>query len=183
MMPGVIREKLRILKIDHSAIETLIDEMPAAKAVLDSLDYGASNDDARRVALWLAGDVQAFVSNEERIWDNLNLEPEGLVALSKLTSDNKVSSTGAKKILLKMVQDGGDPEAIAKELDVLQVSDEGELDAIVQRVIESNQKAADDVRSGEMKAIGFLVGQVMKESKGKANPALAQQLIKKQLGL
>ena len=76
-----------------------------------------------------------------------------------------------------------DPKLLAQQKDLLQVSDEGELVMIVEKVLATNQKAAQDVRGGEMKAIGFLVGQVMKESAGKANPAVVQQLIKKQLGV
>jgi aspartyl-tRNA(Asn)/glutamyl-tRNA(Gln) amidotransferase subunit B len=64
----------------------------------------------------------------------------------------------------------------------MQVSDEGEIEKIVSEVLNENEKAAEDVKKGEMKAIGFLVGQVMKKSGGKANPQMAQDLIKKQLG-
>jgi aspartyl-tRNA(Asn)/glutamyl-tRNA(Gln) amidotransferase subunit B len=63
----------------------------------------------------------------------------------------------------------------------LQVSDEGEIEKIVAEVLAENAKAAEDVKNGEMKAIGFLVGQVMKKSKGQANPQMAQELIKKHL--
>jgi aspartyl-tRNA(Asn)/glutamyl-tRNA(Gln) amidotransferase subunit B len=76
-----------------------------------------------------------------------------------------------------------DIESFATEHGFIQVSDEGEIAKIVEQVLAENPKAAEDVRNGEMKAIGFLTGQVMKASKGKANPSLAQTLIKKQLGL
>ena len=74
-------------------------------------------------------------------------------------------------------------EENASSLGLIQVSDEGEIIKIVDQVLVDNAKAAEDVKNGEMKAIGFLVGQVMKLSKGKANPSMAQELIKKQLGL
>jgi aspartyl-tRNA(Asn)/glutamyl-tRNA(Gln) amidotransferase subunit B len=72
-------------------------------------------------------------------------------------------------------------EKHAEAKDFIQVSDTAEVTAIVDQVIADNPKAAEDVRGGEMKAIGFLVGQVMKLSKGKANPSLAQELIKQRL--
>ena len=72
---------------------------------------------------------------------------------------------------------------MANRLNLLQLSDESEIEKIVEEVLEQNPQAANDVKDGEMKAIGFLVGQVMAKSQGKANPQLAQQLIKKQLGL
>jgi aspartyl-tRNA(Asn)/glutamyl-tRNA(Gln) amidotransferase subunit B len=81
-----------------------------------------------------------------------------------------------------MITNGGEPEQIAADKNLIQVSDEGEIAGIVAQVINENAKAAEDVKNGEMKAIGFLVGQVMKLSKGKANPQMATDLIKKQLG-
>jgi len=96
---------------------------------------------------------------------------------------NKLSSTAAKEVLDTMLQTGEDPEKIAENKNLLQVSDEGAILEIVQKVLGENAKAAEDVKNGEMKAIGFLVGQVMKQSQGKANPAMATALIKKQLGI
>jgi aspartyl-tRNA(Asn)/glutamyl-tRNA(Gln) amidotransferase subunit B len=104
-----------------------------------------------------------------------------LIALSQMVDNNKLSSTAAKEVLAEMLKTGDDPAAIAEAKNLVQESDEGAINEIVTQVLADNAKAAEDVKNGEMKAIGFLVGQVMKESKGKANPALAQQLIKKQL--
>jgi aspartyl-tRNA(Asn)/glutamyl-tRNA(Gln) amidotransferase subunit B len=78
---------------------------------------------------------------------------------------------------------GGDPLKIAESQNLIQESDENELLKIVKEVLETNGKAASDVKNGEMKAIGFLVGQVMKQSGGKANPVVVQSLIKKVLGI
>jgi aspartyl-tRNA(Asn)/glutamyl-tRNA(Gln) amidotransferase subunit B len=181
VMPDVIRGKLRALKLDSSAIETVIEAKPAAKLVLRIIDDNAGDETVRRVVLWLAGHVQAYIAANERTWENLKLDPAAFAKLAKLTAESKVSSTGAKTVLEQIIQSGGDPESIAGELDVLQVSDEGSMEKIVKQVIEENPKAAEDVRSGEMKAIGFLTGQVMKTSKGRANPAVAQKMIKEML--
>jgi aspartyl-tRNA(Asn)/glutamyl-tRNA(Gln) amidotransferase subunit B len=94
-----------------------------------------------------------------------------------------LSSTGAKDVLHYTQANEGDVGQNAEKLNLLQISDEGEIAKIVEQVLADNPKAAGDVQSGEIKAIGFLVGQVMKLSRGKANPALATELIKKQLGL
>ena len=183
-MPSDVRNKLRTLSIDESAVETIVDELVAADIILKCSEMNAAQEDIRRIALWLAGDVQGYVANNEAAkWEDLQLDHSALLTLSKLTADSKVSSTGAKAILNQLIQSGGDPNKIAEELDVLQVSDTGELEASVAEVLTQNEKAAEDVKNGEMKAIGFLVGQIMKQSKGKANPQLAQELIKKQLGL
>lgn len=180
-MPADIRAQLRELNIDSSAVETILDELNAVDVILKAIEAKADQKDIRRIALWLAGDVQGFVVNQELTWEKLTLDTDALVKLSGLAADSKVSSTGAKSVLIEMIQNGGDPEAIATKLDVLQVSDRGALEEIVTKVLADNPKAAADVQNGEMKAIGFLVGQVMKASQGKANPGMVQQIIRKQL--
>lgn len=181
VMPQDVRAKLHELQIDSSATETIVDELMAAYVILESINRNASQDDVRRIALWLAGDVQGFVANQELSWEELTLDVDALIELSRLTADSKVSSTGAKSILAHMLQQGGKPASIAAELDILQVSDQGELDVIIEQVIQDNPKASADVRNGEIKAAGFLLGQVMKASKGKANPGMVQKSIIKKL--
>ena len=99
-----------------------------------------------------------------------------------MTDGAQLSSTAAKELLPEIIANKADPETLAKQKNLLQVSDEGELVLIIVQILSENEKAAEDVRNGEMKAIGFLVGQVMKASAGRANPAKVQELIKKQLG-
>ncbi len=185
-MPHVLIEKLRKLGLDNSAIDTIVDSLPAGKLMLKVL---ANQDEktAKRIANWLASEVQSLVTTETLTWETAKLDVAQLTQLANLAEENKVSSTGAKVVLEALVHqkdgDSSDPLTIAKERDVLQVSDEAEIEKIVATVIANNKQASEDVANGEMKAIGFLVGQVMKESRGKANPALAQKLIKKILGL
>lgn len=182
VLPSILRSKLRQLDLDESAIETIVDELSAGNFMLSIMsDKDAKT--AKRIANWLASDVQALVAESKLSWDDASLEPSAFEQLAKLVEDNQVSSTGAKTVLGVLVEHGGDPLAIAKEHDVLQVSDEGEIEKIVEQVVHDSPQAAQDVKNGEMKAIGFLVGQVMKESKGKANPGLAQKLLKKHLGV
>ncbi len=103
-----------------------------------------------------------------------------------LIEDDKLSSSRAKDLIGDVFTLNAVPKdigALAEEKGYIQVSDEGEIAKIVGQVIKDNPKAADDVKNGEMKAVGFLVGQVMKASKGQANPSLAQKLIRKQLKL
>ena len=107
-------------------------------------------------------------------------------AVADLLAGGKLSSTNAKALITDLLASESLPSdvaAYAQEKGYIQVSDEGEIAKIVEQVLADNAKAAEDVKAGEMKAIGFLVGQVMKNSQGKANPQMAQDLIKKQLGL
>lgn len=181
MLPGELREKLGDLKLDPSAVETLIEAMPAGKFVSKLIDEGADSGAVKRIANWLASDVQALVGNEKVTWEAAKLKQKAFLDLATLAQENKVSSTNAKVILAELVTQGGDASGIAKTKNLLQVSDEGEIEKIVKQVIADNPQAAEDIKNGEMKAIGFLVGQVMKASKGQANPGMAQQMIKKKL--
>jgi aspartyl-tRNA(Asn)/glutamyl-tRNA(Gln) amidotransferase subunit B len=140
---------------------------------------GASH--AKRVAFWLL-QPQSDEDDLQAESETLNVDDQ-LIKLSGMVEANKLSSTAAKEVLSELLRTGNDPEAIAEEKNLVQVSDEGEIAKVVEQVLAENAKAAADVKNGEMKAIGFLVGQVMKLSQGKANPALATELIKKQLGI
>lgn len=181
-LPNDLRDKLKDLELDSSAIETLVEEIPAGQLMLDLLGANLGNAITKRIANWLVSDIQALLTSDEHSWDSLRLNREHLIQLAQLALDNQVSSTAAKTILLDMVKTGEPPDKIARLKNLLQVSDEDEIAKIVELVIQKNPQAAQDVKNGEMKAIGFLVGQVMKLSEGKANPGLAQELIKKQLG-
>jgi aspartyl-tRNA(Asn)/glutamyl-tRNA(Gln) amidotransferase subunit B len=139
---------------------------------------GASQ--ARRVAFWL---LQPQSDDQAETAETGVVSDANLIKLADMVEANKLSSTAAKEVLSDMLKTDGDPEKIAEAKNLLQVSDEGAILKIVDQVLAENAKAAEDVRGGEMKAIGFLVGQVMKLSQGKANPSLATELIKKQLGL
>jgi aspartyl-tRNA(Asn)/glutamyl-tRNA(Gln) amidotransferase subunit B len=179
-LPDDYRRKFKEIDIDGKVVEDIVANPEMTKFVSHIFDK-AGAEPARRIAFWLMG----LNSDEEADEAALNLEARSdqLVKLSQLVSDNKLSSTAAKEIFAEVLTSGDDPEKLATDKNLLQVSDEGEIAKIVDQVIKNNAKAAEDVKNGEMKAIGFLVGQVMKESKGKANPSLAQELIKKRLGI
>ncbi len=181
-MPAQLRDKLGTLGLDDSAVRTIVDAVSAGMLMLTVID-SCEKLTAKRIANWLATEVQALVGENKLTWESVKLESTSLIQLATMADRHEISSTGAKTVLSVLVTEGGDPLTIAKEHDLLQVSDEGEIEKIVEQVLHDNQKAAQDVKNGEQKAIGFLVGQVMKESKGKANPGLAQKLIKKHLGV
>ena len=170
-LPTEIREILNKLSISPKVIEDILDNDDVNKKVLGAIDLGASPENAARIA---------FDSLEKP--ETLSIKVEDHVKISEALSANTLSSTTAVTVLQIMA---GEPGQNVESLISAnaQVSDEGELEKIVAEVLSQNQKAADDVKNGEMKAIGFLVGQVMAKSQGKANPQIAQNLIKKQLGL
>jgi aspartyl-tRNA(Asn)/glutamyl-tRNA(Gln) amidotransferase subunit B len=176
--PNEIRAKLSGIGLQTSQIETLIDEPTVSKFAAELAEKDSQS--AKTIANWLTGDILKLVSEEKLNWHRVVAAADNLTKLAKMVQNNQLSSTGAKELLIDSVN-GEDPEIIAKEKNLLQVSDEGAIEKIVTDVLSENEKAALDVKNGEMKAIGFLVGQVMAKSKGQANPELAQKIIKKRL--
>jgi aspartyl-tRNA(Asn)/glutamyl-tRNA(Gln) amidotransferase subunit B len=182
-MPFVIRDALRSVGLDKAAVESLLDAVLPAQFLYALQVQRRDNDHIKRIGNWLGGEIQGRIAKGELEWSSIKLDVTNLEALSRLTAAGKLSSTAAKEVLVEMLVSGTDPLGIATAKNLIQESDEGAILAVVDQVLADNPQAADDVRGGEMKAIGFLVGQVMKASRGKANPGLAQQLIKKQLGI
>jgi aspartyl-tRNA(Asn)/glutamyl-tRNA(Gln) amidotransferase subunit B len=180
-LPDDYRQKFKNINIDNKVIEDII-AVPETARLVSRILTKSDADHARRVAFWMMQPA-SDEANKESTVQSVSVEDTQLIKLSVLVAANKLSSTAAKDVLAELQKNGGDPEKIAADKNLLQVSDENEIAKIVEEVLTENAKAAEDVKNGEMKAIGFLVGQVMKLSKGKANPSLAQQLIKKKLGI
>jgi aspartyl-tRNA(Asn)/glutamyl-tRNA(Gln) amidotransferase subunit B len=133
---------------------------------------------AVHAAHWLSSAV-----SDETTVDASELTTENLAELSAMVQADELSSTAAKEVLTEIVANGGSPRAIAEQKNLLQVSDEGAIAAIVDEVLadSANAKAVEDIKAGNERVIGFLVGQVMKKSAGKANPALAQKLLRERI--
>ncbi len=111
---------------------------------------------------------------------DLSIKPEHLAELVNLITSGKISQKIAKDILPE-IKKGKSPEKIIKEKGLEQVSDTGEIDKIVEKVIKENPDAVEKIKSGQMGVIGFLVGQVMKESKGKANPKVVNEILRSKI--
>ncbi|MDZ7786155.1 MAG: Asp-tRNA(Asn)/Glu-tRNA(Gln) amidotransferase subunit GatB [Candidatus Saccharibacteria bacterium] len=185
-MPGEWRERLAEAGVDSGQIETLLEaELEYELGYMQQVEKAAA-EDAKPLANLLVN-VEVPLRRDDSVTINLDNETVRKAlyeATLRLINQNKISSTNAKALITTVLTSGAEPKDIAKyaeEQGLLQVSDEGEIEAIVENVIAQNQGAADDVRNGEAKAIGFLVGQVMKASKGKANPQLAKDTLRKKL--
>jgi aspartyl-tRNA(Asn)/glutamyl-tRNA(Gln) amidotransferase subunit B len=182
-LPDEYRNILADIGIDPKTSADIVAVPETAMTVKRVYEAGNASH-AKRIAFWLLQPAQDDeVDSTGATEFTQSVTDENLIKLSQMVEDNKLSSTAAKDVLAEMQKSGDDPEKIADAKNLLQVSDEVAIIAIVDQVLADNAKAAEDVKSGEMKAIGFLVGQVMKASQGKANPAMATELIKKQLGI
>ncbi len=170
--PAQIRDLLRPFGIDPSQVETVIMDDQYCSAVLSLKNEG---EHLKRIISWLVGPIQEHKINQPEA--ALIINPDSLKKLSKMTGDGLLNSTAAKEVLMKCAQTGEDPEKVASDLDLIQESDEGGLEQLIKEVLDQNQKAVSDLKLGEQKALGFLIGQVMKVSGGKANPQLAAKII------
>ncbi len=187
MLPHEWRAKLAADNLDSLLVESLLDAEVEFEDVnyLDVFEKITDRDLRKRYANWV---VNLFVPirREKQMGLNSSDRLKLVQDVDSLLKANSLSSTNAKQLISEITESGNLPDntaVYAKEKGLLQVSDSGELEKIVMQVLAENQKAAEDVRGGEMKAIGFLVGQCMKLSKGQGNPQTFQQLIKQQLGV
>lgn len=173
-LPPQIREILNKLSISPKVVDDILDTPKLCRAVLRQAEV--DEDSAKRLIFWF---TRLAVEGDS----GMEIDSSKVSELSRMVKNNELNSNAAQEVFNEMVMNGAGPRQIAESKNLLQVSDEGEIEKIVAEVLAQNEQAANNVKNGEMKAIGFLVGQVMAKSQGKANPQLAQQLIKKQLGL
>ncbi len=175
-MPDDYRNVFAKLGVDTSVVSVLLGDRSRAQLVAD-ITTTEGESVGKRVANWFA----SVVSDDENPDGTSQLPSKvDVVELAKMADGSEVSGSGAKEIFAALLSGKSDARALASELNLLQVSDESEIMAVVEKVLSdpASQKALDDIRSGNDKAIGYLVGQVMKLSQGKANPAMAQKLIR-----
>ncbi len=181
ILPPEYRAKWQTLDVDRSVIDALLSVQAYAELVT-AIQEQSGDAITKRVANWFASALGG--KDEENLATEVTLPTrDDLVELATMTADNQLSSTAAKEIFVDLTRGATNPRAIAEQKNLLQVSDEGAIIAIVEEVLAdpTSAKAIEDIKNGNDKVIGFLVGQVMKQSQGKANPALAQKLIRERL--
>ncbi|MDN5810911.1 MAG: Asp-tRNA(Asn)/Glu-tRNA(Gln) amidotransferase GatCAB subunit B, partial [Tetragenococcus koreensis] len=137
--------------------------------------------DAKQVSNWLMGDVSAYLNSEKLELADTQLTPSNLAGMIQLVSDGTISSKIAKKVFQELIEKGGHAKEIVEANGWIQLSDPAQLLPIINDVLDNNQQSIDDFKNGKDKAIGFLVGQIMKATKGKANPGVVNKLLKEEL--
>ena len=189
-------------------IRSRLCELPMPRQMRYVQDYGLSDydagvltaerstDDFFEQAVRAGGDPKRLcnlltqvglkLANERgRDLPGLGLEPDAVAELAGMVDAGAVSATAANTILQAMVETGGKPDVLARELNLIQKSDAAELEAIVQEILAANPAAVADVTGGgkkSRKAHGFLLGQVMQKTKGQANPKIVAELLNRKLG-
>jgi|LSQX01.2.fsa_nt_gb aspartyl-tRNA(Asn)/glutamyl-tRNA(Gln) amidotransferase subunit B len=154
----------------------------ASKAMADFFEaVMADYHDAKTAANWMMGEIAKHLNAAGIEINESRLTPAHLLELLKLVDEGTISGKIAKTVFAEVFASGKMPAEIVKEKGLVQITDEDAIAAIVDRVIKENPKPVTDYREGKAKALGFLVGQVMKLSRGKANPELANRLLRERL--
>lgn len=137
---------------------------------------------AKAVANWILSDISRILNEKELEPENIPFTAEQLAKMIQLIDKGTISSAIAKKVLTELFENPKDPEEIIKEKGWIQISDEGAIKEVVMKVLENNPQSVADFKGGKDKALGFLVGQAMKETKGKANPQMLNKMFLEELG-
>jgi aspartyl-tRNA(Asn)/glutamyl-tRNA(Gln) amidotransferase subunit B len=133
--------------------------------------------DAKLASNWLMGDVSAYLNSEQKELAEIALTPDNLAEMIKLIEDGTISSKIAKTVFKELIEKGGSAEQVVKEKGLVQISDEGALLKIVSEILDANPQSIEDYKNGKSKATGFLVGQLMKATKGQANPQMVNKIL------
>lgn len=134
-------------------------------------------DDSKLASNWIMGDVLRRLKDDEVEIQETNLTPKYLAKLINLVKNGKINNNTGKKVLNEVFDTGKDPEVIVKEKGLIQISDENALVEIVEKVLNENEQSIIDYKNGKDRALGFLVGQIMKASRGKANPQIVNKML------
>ncbi|MGM8213402.1 Asp-tRNA(Asn)/Glu-tRNA(Gln) amidotransferase subunit GatB [Virgibacillus sp. W0430] len=143
-----------------------------------TVDAGA---DTKQASNWMMGDLSAYMNKHGKELTELAITSDGLAKMIKLIEDGTISSKIAKKVFAEMIETGCDPETFIKEQGLVQISDEGQLQEVISAVLDENEQSIIDYKDGKGKALGFLVGQVMKATKGQANPQMVNKILKQEI--
>ena len=177
-MPGERRERYT-KDLGLSDYDAMV--LTQTKEMSDFFDAAVkAGGDAKRVANYLMNDVNSYLNDEQVDLPDTKLTPEHLAGMVKLITDGTISSKMAKKVFKGIIA-GEEPASYAKEHGLVQLSDPKELQPIIDDILANNQQSIEDFKNGKDRAVGYLVGQIMKQTRGKANPQVVNKLLMKSL--
>ena len=139
-------------------------------------------NDPKITANWILSELSRRLNETEKSPSTMQLSVENFAKLINLAKDNKINNNVAKKLLRDIFESNEDPEKLAKERNLLQISDSNLLASIVDEVLSENKESIEDIKNGKDRAFGYLVGQAMKKTKGKGNPQEINALLKEKIG-
>jgi len=182
-LPAARIERYVEMDVAEDVAATLASDPPTAE-FFESALAAPGTVDARTTAYWVTGELAAALRHGDEVVApaDSRVTPGALAALLGLIAQKKISHGSGKTVLAALVAEGGDPAAIVEREGLAQISDSGALEAIVAAAVDANPKAAEQIKAGNAKAIGAIVGAVMKETKGRADGGEVNRLIKQKLG-
>ncbi|OFT39684.1 Asp-tRNA(Asn)/Glu-tRNA(Gln) amidotransferase subunit GatB [Aerococcus sp. HMSC06H08] len=141
----------------------------------------AEGADPKQASNWLMGEVSAYLNDNAKGLDEIGLTPDNLAEMIQLIQDGTISSKMGKKVFKHLAEEGGSAKEYVESAGLVQISDPEQLVPMINEVIDANPQSLEDYQAGKKKAMGFLVGQIMKETRGQANPQVVNQLLKEEL--
>ena len=173
--------KARLMQ-EKGLVDYDAENIVSTKAMAEYFDEAAKHtEDSKGIANWLLGDVSAYLNSENIAIEQFPITPANLGEMVNLINKGVLSSKLAKKVFIEMLNTGKTPQALVKELGLEQISDEGAIVKIVEETLAENPQSIIDYKAGKDRALGFLVGQIMKKSRGKANPEMVNNLLKERM--
>jgi aspartyl-tRNA(Asn)/glutamyl-tRNA(Gln) amidotransferase subunit B len=179
-LPSARKERLLAEEVPEDNADIIV----ASKKVADYFDAGAkATKNLKALSNWVIGDVAGYLNAEGLEIDSpeFKITPDHLGELVNLIDKGVLSSKLAKQVFAEMLKENEAPQDLVKKLGLEQVSDAGELGRLVDEVIAANPQSIADFKAGKKKALGFLVGQIMKATKGKANPGMVNKMLMEKL--
>jgi aspartyl-tRNA(Asn)/glutamyl-tRNA(Gln) amidotransferase subunit B len=178
-LPAQVRREYEAQGV-NAGIAAVLTESPANSQFV-AATASATRAPLPLVANWIAGELMSLANEKSVELSALPVTPQRFGKLLDRIVDGTVSGKAAKQVLFAIAQDGGEPDDVIERLGLRQISDSGALEAAVEKVIAANAKLVDDYRAGKEKAFNALVGQVMKATQGKANPAQVNEILRRRL--
>ncbi|MBU4194127.1 MAG: Asp-tRNA(Asn)/Glu-tRNA(Gln) amidotransferase subunit GatB [Actinobacteria bacterium] len=184
LLPELPYARVRRFASEYGLSREIAETLTSCRALADYFEEAAgAGQDPVVVARWIAGDLAALLNDAEVPIGRCPVGTGHLAELVELINSGAISGKMAKDVLKEAFESGKAPRRIVEEKGLSQIADESELEKLVDEVIEENLEAAGDLRDGKDQALKFLMGQVMKKTRGKANPGTASDIIRKKLAL
>ncbi|MBI4685868.1 MAG: Asp-tRNA(Asn)/Glu-tRNA(Gln) amidotransferase subunit GatB [Nitrospirae bacterium] len=182
-LPDVKRERfVSEYGLSEYDADLLTDEKPLADWYEEATaSYSLSLSGSKIISNWVKGELTRLLNEENKTIEECPLKPKQLAEMLTLMDKGTISGKIAKTVFEEMYKTGNDAEVIVKEKGLVQISDESAIEKAVDEVIAKNPKEVERFKAGDEKLIGFFVGQIMKLTKGKANPQIVNELLKKKL--
>lgn len=177
-LPNAKRERYMGLGLSEYDASVIVEQMDLALFFDEVLKLGAN---AKIAINFLTGEIAAYLKEEKLCIDDTKLTPVNLAQLIELIEKGTISNNIGKQIILTMLKEGTNASEIVEKQGLSQISDEGALKEIVQKIVSSNPDQVTAYKGGKVQLFGFFVGQVMKETKGRANPKTVNDLLKQEL--